>query len=106
MSLNSTPEAFATLQRLRDEEKFAEEDFYPGAPTEDIRLQCEAKVNQFIDEVRDILSRSQKKEEIFQLAKALQAKFEGEDTEEREKVDDYVGETMRALGLDDWTDHV
>ncbi len=35
------------LRRLRAEKKFAADEFYPGAPTELIRLRCEARVNRF-----------------------------------------------------------
>ena len=106
MNLRLTPEMSATLRELRNEKKFVESDFYPGAPTDEIRLRCEASVNRFIDEVLEILRLSGKKEELFRKVKALYVSFEDDDTEEREKVDDYVGEAMRAIGVDDWIDHV
>lgn len=51
-----------------------------------------------------MLRRSTDKEALFVSAKVLADSFQREDTEEREKVDDYIGETMQVLGLDDWTD--
>ena len=104
--MNPTPEVFSTLQALRDNKKFVEERFYPGAPSEEIRLRCEARVNRFLDEVIAVLQRGAKKEEFFASARALEDSFDAEDTEEREKADDYVGEAMRSLGLDDWTGFV
>ena len=106
MSINVTPQAFATLQDLRDKKKFVAERFYPGAPTEEIRLRCETTVNGFLDEVLDVLRRGVQKEDLFECTRKLHASFDEEDTEEREKVDDYVGETMRTIGVDDWTDFV
>jgi len=106
MSINITPQAFASLQGLRDKKKFVAERFYPGAPTEEIRLRCEASVNGFLDEVLAVLGRGAKKEDLFECTRRLHASFDEEDTEEREKVDDYVGEMMRTIGMDDWTDFV
>ena len=106
MSINITPRAFATLQGLRDKKKFVAERSYPGAPTEEIRLRCEACVNDFLDGVLAVLRHGAKKEDLFECTRRLHASFEEADTEEREKVDDYVGEMMRTIGIDDWSDFV
>jgi hypothetical protein len=42
---------------------------------------------------------AEKKEEISRSARTLEADFEREDTEEREKVSDYIGEVERLLDL-------
>lgn len=106
MNLDFTPEASATLQRLRSEKKFTKEEFYPGAPTEEIRLRSEDRVNRLIEDVASLLRRGGSKDELFKQVAALHASFAEDDTEEREKVDDYVGEMMSALGIEDWTDYV
>jgi|ERR1022692_493946 hypothetical protein len=106
MSIHITPQAFAALQGLRDKKKFVAERFYPGAPTEEIRLRCEASMNGFLDEVLSALQRGANKLELFEHTKKLHASFAQDDTEEREKVDDYVGEMMRTIGVDDWTEFV
>ena len=84
---------------MREEKKFVEEGVYPGAPTEEIRSRCEARVNRFLDEVQAILSGSGKKEDAVRRARVLEDSFAGEDTEEREKVGDYIGEVMRLLRI-------
>jgi hypothetical protein len=104
--MRTTPELSEAIRLLRAEEKFVEEDFYPGAPDEDIRLRCQARVDQLIDDVLALLGRDASKEEILARAKTTIDSFEKEDTEEREKVGDYIGEMMRAIGLDDWTDFI
>ena len=101
-----TPGSLQVLRALRAEKKFVEEDFYSGAPDEDIRLRCQAWVDHMIDDVLSLLGRDASKEEILARAKTTIDSFEEEDTEEREKVGDYIGEMMRAIGLDDWTDFI
>jgi hypothetical protein len=101
-----TPESSEALRLLRAEEKFVGDDFYPGAPDEDIRLRCQGRANQLIDDVLALLGRDASKEEILACAKTTIDSFDEEDTEEREKVGDYIGEMMRALGMDDWTDFI
>lgn len=97
--MRTTPESSEAIQLLRAEEKFVEEDFYPGAPDEDIRLRCQKRVDRLIDDVLALLGRDASKEEILARAKTTIDSFEEEDTEEREKVGDYIGEMMRAIGL-------
>jgi|ERR1041385_2124254 hypothetical protein len=104
--MRTTPESSEAIRTLRAEKKFVEEDFYPGAPDEDIRLRCQTRVDQLIDDVLALLGRDASKEEILARAKTTIDSFEEEDTEEREKVGDYIGEMMRAIGLDDWTDFI
>jgi hypothetical protein len=106
MNITITPETLAGLETFRDSKKFTEEDFYPGAPTEDIRATCEARVNAFIQDVISLLSSGTGREEIFSCGRALIELFEEEDTEEREKVDDYIGEAMNIIGIKDWTDYI
>ena len=79
---------------------------YPGAPDEEIRLRCEASVNRFLDDVLVLLARHASKEEILARAKEMLNSFAEEDTEEHEQADTYVGELMRSIGIDDWTDFI
>ena len=106
MKIKATPEIVSELKALQASEKFTEEDFYPGAPTEEIRSSCEGRVNDFIGDVLALLAAEADREDIFSRARVLTQTFEEEDTEEREKVDDYIGETMALLGIEDWTDHL
>ena len=106
MSISITPEVLNQLQHLRLKKKFTEEHFYPGAPSEGIRIECERRVNDFLRDVIGSLERGTERDDVFARAKALSETFAEEDTEERERADDYIGETMRIIGLDDWTEHV
>ena len=104
--MRTTPESLQVLRDLRAEKKFVEEDFYPGVPDDDIRLRCQVRVDQMMDDVLSLLGRDASKEEILARTQTTIDSFEEEDTEEREKVGDYIGEMMRAIGLDDWTDFI
>lgn len=104
--MRTTPESLQVLRDLRAVKKFVEEDFYPGAPDEDTRLRCQAWVDHMIDDVLSLLGRDASKEEILARAKTTIDSFAEEDTEDREKVGDYIGGMMRAIGLDDWTDFI
>jgi hypothetical protein len=83
-----------------------EEKFYPGAPTEEIRLECERRVNEFLGDLITLFQKGTERDGLFARAKALNKTFTEDDTKEREKVGDYIGEAMRIIGLEDWTEHV
>jgi len=102
MSISFTPETLSRLRHLQQERKFAEEDFYPGAPTEDIRVECERRVNHFLDRVISLLQDGTTKDALIAQTTELQATFQHDDTEEREKVGDYIGETMRIISIKYW----
>lgn len=106
MSLSIPPGALDRLQHLRQTRKFTTEKFYPGAPTEEIRAACEQRVNDFLQDIIGLLQSGTKAGDLFARARALTGTFVHQDTEERERVDDYIGESMRIIGLDDWTQHV
>lgn len=82
------------------------EDFYPGAPDEDTRLRCQTLTDQLIDDLISMLSAGASKEVILARVKETIDSFEDEDTEESEKVEDYIGEMMQFVGITDWTDHI
>jgi hypothetical protein len=104
--MHASPEILAAIRQLRAEKKFVEEGLYPGAPDEDTRLRCEANVNWFLDEFVALLARGASKEQLLSCAKAMLDSFAEEDTEEREETDTYIGEVMRAVGIEDWTDFI
>src|SRR5258708_1132699 len=106
MSLSITPETLNRLEHFRQERKFAEDSFYPGAPTEEIRSACEQRVNDFLGNIISRLQSGTERDDIFARARALTETFAEEDTEEHEKVGDYIGEAMRIIGLEDWTEYV
>jgi hypothetical protein len=104
--MKATPQAIAAIRQLRASEKFIPENLYPGAPDEEIRARCEATVNKYLDETLLLVAGDASKDEILARAKRLLDEFAYEDTEEREQADTYIGEAMRALEIDDWTDFV
>ena len=104
--MHTSPESLAALRQLRAEKKFVEQELYPGAPDEEIRLRCEAAVNRFLDEFVALLARDASKNQLLSCAKALLDSFAEEDTEELEQTDTYIGEAMRAVGIEDWTDFI
>ena len=95
-----TSDTSSRLEQLRQEQKFVEEDFYPGAPTDEIRTRCEQRVNVFVDKVRQLLNQDAEEAALLALADEMEQTFAEEDTEEREKVTDYIGEVLRILEID------
>lgn len=106
MNISITSDILARLQHLQHERKFAETEFYPGAVTEEIRLECERRVNVFLADLIILLQGGTSREDLFVQARVLIETFAEEDTEEREQVDNYIGEAMGIIGLEDWTEHI
>ena len=104
--MHTTPESLAMMLKLRAERKFEAVSLYPGAPDEEIRLRCEASVNRFLDDVLALLERDASRDQILARTKEMLDEFSEEDTEEHEQADTYVGELMRSIGIDDWTDYI
>jgi hypothetical protein len=104
--MRTTPEALATIRKLRIEKKFDAVRFYAGAPDEDIRLRCEESINRFADEILALLEREASRDEILSRAKETLDSFSEEDTEEYERAGDYVEELMRAIGIEERTDFI
>ncbi len=101
-----TEDQFQELQSLQSESKFTETAHYPGAPTEKIRLRCEAAVNDFLQFVEAKVREGTDETSLYSCARALETSFHREDTEERERVGDYIGDAMRILELHEWIENV
>jgi uncharacterized protein DUF4844 len=101
-----TPEASQALTALRAEKKFVKEEFYPGAPILWVRRRCQKRVDALIEDVLRLLGQDASKEEVLARAEKTIESFAREDTEEREKVGDYIGEIMRSIGVEDWADWI
>jgi hypothetical protein len=101
-----TPKTQAAIKSLKLETKFLETEYYPGAVDEETRLRCEKRVNAFLDKCESLLARSTADHILYKAAKELEDQFEEEDTEEAERVGDYIGDFMRIVGLDDWTEFI
>jgi len=115
--IHATEAMLKSLRSLMAEQKFVEEQFYPGAPTEEIRLACEQRVNFFLSDTITLLQRGLEidlfgqpvgtsRSDLFIRAHELFRSFDREETEEREKVGDYVDMAMRIVGAEDWVNFV
>ncbi|PTY07036.1 hypothetical protein DB347_10630 [Opitutaceae bacterium EW11] len=96
-----SPAACEKLRRLRGEQKFGAHDFYTGAPTEEVRRRCEARVNHYLDAMLEELCGERNPKQLLALARHLEESFHSEDTEEREEATVYLAESMRAVGIGD-----
>ena len=103
---NLSEEQFRAMEALLNAPKFTESAHYPGAPTEKIRSRCEARVNDFLQFVELKLRAGTDEASLYSNARTLVTSFAREDTEERERVGDYIGDAMRILELHDWIEHV
>ena len=89
VSLKITPEALQALTELRATKKFVEGFLYPGAPNEEIRLRCEMKVNQFLDDIISAQQSGLTEEKLIAKSKVLLGLFDNEDAEEQRSIHIY-----------------
>lgn len=99
-SLTVTPEVLQRLSALRSEPKFNEENLYPGAPSEGIRLNAEGAVNAMLDRLSVGLPASPRKSYVLSEFLEMLKGFEDEDTEEREQACTYCERVMQILGIE------
>ena len=98
-SLIVTPEVLQRLSALRSQSKFGEEDLYPGAPTEEVRLNAERAVNTMLYRLAIGLPESPRKSYVLSEFLEMLKAFEHEDTEEREQACTYCERVMGILGI-------
>jgi hypothetical protein len=98
-SLTVTPEVLHRLSELRSESKFNERCLYPGAPTEEIRLNAELAVNALLDRLGVGLRESPRKSYVLAEFLEMLKAFEHADTEEREQACTYCERVMAILGI-------
>jgi|ERR1035441_4134575 hypothetical protein len=99
-SLNITPEVLHRLSGLRSESKFNEENLYPGAPTEEVRLHAQQAVNSMLDRLSVGLGQSPRKSYVLSEFLEMLKAFEHEDTEEKEQACTYCERVMEILGIE------
>ncbi len=99
--IESSPELNEILKILRSEKKFTEHQFYPGAPSEEVRTRCENRIDQFLDDLSVALDRGTTTRVLQSKASKLQQEFRSEDTEERERAGDYIANILARLGIGD-----
>jgi hypothetical protein len=98
-SLIVTPEVLQRLSALRSESKFNQENLYPGAPTERIRLDAEQSVNVMLDRLAVGLRQSPRKSYVLSEFLEMLKAFKHADTEEREQACTYCERVMEILGI-------
>jgi hypothetical protein len=100
--LQLTPDRIASLHALRVAAKFTPEAamLYSGAPSESVRAECEARVNELIDRLLDELASNPRKEAALEAFRSALSRFDAFDSEERERVCSYLEQIMDILGIE------
>ena len=99
-TLNVTPEVVQNLLTLRSEPKFGEEDFYPGAPSEEVRQKAETAVNAMLGRLATGLAKMPRKSYVLSEFQEMLRAFEDEDSEEREQACAYCERVMDILKIE------
>jgi len=97
--LDVTSEVLQRLSVLRAEPKFGKRGFYPGAPTQEIRLNAERAVNIMVERLTAGLPGSPRKAYVLSEFLEMLRAFEHADTEEREEACTYCEHVMDILGI-------
>lgn len=92
----------ASLQVLRDVPKFLESEshFYPGAPSEELRLQLEGEVNALLEDLIHTTAPVSTKQKILARFEVLLQKVKNLDTEDRQEVGWYLEKIMDIYGIE------
>jgi hypothetical protein len=78
---------------------------YPGAPSEEIRADRQRRVDGFLRGIMESSRKGIDRDSLCARVRGLIASVAGDDAEERGQADVYVGDMMRIIGIDAWTDH-
>lgn len=90
----------ASLNRLKAVEKFRAEAFYPGAPSESLRVEAEQSVNTLLDRLIPALPTPADKQFVLREFRRTLDAFTQSDTEERERLCGYLEEIMDIVGIE------
>ena len=88
------------LLAFAQNEKFVEENLYPGAPDEEIRIRLQGHVNDLAARLTSRLAEPIDKAAVLDEFKVTLAHFEEEDSEERERVCGYLEEIMDIFEIE------
>ena len=98
--LSITDRTISELKSFREESKFAETFFYPGATSEELRHQLENEVNSLIDMfIRELKDNPSKSYVLTKLRDQLK-NCEDFDTENQEMVCEYLDRLLDILGIE------
>jgi len=89
------------LRAMRSEAKFHEYPpaFYPGAPTEEVRARCEARLNEFLDELVATSPEALSKSLVLARMKVLLESFTLEDSEEQDRILIYLEGVLDTMAI-------
>ena len=73
---------------------------YPGAPTEEVRAECEGRLNDLVDRLLRMLEADPRKAVALEEFRKVLPYFEMHDSEERDRVCSYLEQIMDILGID------
>jgi hypothetical protein len=90
----------AALVSLRAAKKFTADFFYPGAPTEALRVEAESHVNTLIDRLLSSLTPNTRKSFVLGEFKVAMAGFTQSDSEERERFCSYLEQIMDITAIE------
>lgn len=95
-----TPSQIVSLKSLRKLPKFLAAEMYPGAPSEELRVEAEAHINALIDNLIEGLPQNPNKQFVMTEFMRAMANFKQADTEERERFCGYLEEIMDITGIE------
>lgn len=95
-----TKEMIKQLEKLRDEKKFLPDSFYPGAPSETIRLEAQHILNQTIENLINNFEKSSDKQYVLSELEKMLVKMNDYDSEEQDQICIYCENIMDILKIE------
>lgn len=100
--LDLSEDRLSSIRRLRATTKFlADPDkFYPGAPNEGVRVECEALIDEMLERLLEALQVDPRKAIVLEVFGTALESFYGFESEERDRVCWYLEELMDISGIE------
>ena len=101
-NLNITDNTIDELKSFRLLDKFKQDinAFYPGAPSETIRLEAESYLNEMVDEIIAEVEINPTKSFVLSKMKNMLHNFDNYDSEEQDRIASYCEDIMDILGIE------
>ncbi len=99
--LENSPEVIASLESLEARDKFYADmsSFYPGAPSESLRLKAETILNRAIDSLIKFGKPGPSEEQFWQVMETAAKDYADMDSEEIDRALSYMEEIMDIYGI-------
>jgi hypothetical protein len=90
------------LHKLRNTPKFHQDDatFYPGPPSEDVRLEAQDILDSFINTIINNIKANPRKSYFINELKIMLMKCNYFDSEEKDRICNYIEQIMNILGIE------